>query len=179
MFDMSHVGDVERYRAKLTQDGYELLGAGCFSQVYGRAGDPVVIKVCKSKDKWFDYAQWILKNVPEHPNVPRIYELEDHGAWYAAKMERLERSHERVAYEPTITSAYALGMMSAMCREAYSSGWEQRRDNYLPDSLCQLVRRIRKELVEPKYLGWDIKADNCMVRHTDTLPELVLTDPVC
>lgn len=87
---------VEQLDKFLTDKGYERLGAGIFSSVYGKPGDKTVIKVSKREDVcWLRYARWVM-NQPANKHLPKIFSLRTYKDKKGEKLfvSRLERLHE-------------------------------------------------------------------------------------
>lgn len=87
----------------LISNGYEELGAGIYSVVFGRPGDNIVIKVGQDtpeEDPWVDYVEWLrgYQNNPHFPRVGKIKWFTDKRGrkFYLVAIERL--AHDRSAY---------------------------------------------------------------------------------
>lgn len=77
----------------LKKKGFEYLGSGAHSQVYGKKDSKRVIKVGSSGDAWMNYVLWGRGKGYEGTFVPRVFSYKWYNAgFYVAVVERFERT---------------------------------------------------------------------------------------
>lgn len=166
----------DRYVAHLVKRGFELLGGGAYSSVYGKPGCSKVLKVCHrgDDDVWPLYAQWAFAN--PSPFVPVIHSFKRHKGFYVAVIERMEIE---VAKTPD-TAGHKRAVM--MFRDYVEGGEETEEGSICPvlNAVMGLYPGIRgtldglREAFDGK-VCWDMHQYNWMLRPNG---ELVITDPI-
>lgn len=88
--DLGPHASADNLRTMLDGKGWRPIGSGTFSDVFGKDGSNVAVKIGrKSGDEWPRFARLAIKDMDQH--FPRIYSLEEFGGYYMAQMERLEQ----------------------------------------------------------------------------------------
>lgn len=77
---------------KLKSMGFEKLGAGNFSDVWGRPNDKYVIKFNRQSDEGFlAFVQYAKKNWQSNPHLPRVYRIWKVDQYFCVVLERLDQ----------------------------------------------------------------------------------------
>ena len=149
----------------LKRHGWEFLGKGFYSQVYGKG--PLALKLCETGDGWADYVKWATTNGWAGGYAPKVYAIHHYaGSAYVALMERLDWR-----YLDTIgTDRYAEHRDAvATIRNAVDTG--SGAGSASPEQCFGTMLRYAF-----KHAGqrWDCHEGNFMGKGT----RLVLTDPI-
>ena len=94
--EMDQTGCIFTMQTIMAKRGFQLLGSGLFSAVYGREGWPYAIKVGNGRDSWADYVEWATAHGWAGGFAPRVYRLRRTSWGVMALMERLECTLGRV-----------------------------------------------------------------------------------
>jgi hypothetical protein len=110
------------YGAYLTQKGYDHLGSGSFSTVYGKEGKDRVIKVSRRLDPWWEFVRWAYDNGHQQ-FAPKVYSYKYHpgigekNEFYVAVVDRLT-SHVKTKDDGHAMTKYFFNYMLDVKPEA-------------------------------------------------------------
>ncbi len=82
-----------QFNNRLENRGYEMLGSGMYSKVWGKPGSSKVIKVGATSDSWLTYIVWAMSKGYVSNHAPRVDSFKVNGqeGYFVAVMERLRR----------------------------------------------------------------------------------------
>src|SRR6266446_2469563 len=85
--------DQNQFNNRLEKRGYEMLGIGMYSRVWGKPGSSKVIKVGTTNDSWLTYIVWAMSKGYVGNHAPRVDSFKVNGqeGYFVAVMERLRR----------------------------------------------------------------------------------------
>jgi len=156
------------FKSKLLDRGFEVIGAGFYSVVYGRERSDRVIKVARM-DGTYHFLR-LAQEHPDNPHYPRVYFLKKIGGGYVAVLERLtcwDRDEDRMLRDMQEQARDFLDTK----RPVSSKRILERK--YPPMFLKAL--ELIKKTVGYDHGHSDLHAGNVMVRQSDGC--LVITDP--
>jgi hypothetical protein len=161
-----------RYRQKLKDHGFKVIGGGHFSVVMGHPKSDRVIKVCHSPDAWIDYCYWAAMNGWAGNFAPKVYSFKRHKGFYVAVMEKLEHT-------ATYLAAHKPKEVEPLAQMLFQVGVHQ--DNEHAKLLCELLIPKLGEFAGQLRANFkngrlDCHSDNVMFRKDNSL---VVIDPVC
>lgn len=165
------LGSADSFGNALEERGFERLGRGCFSTVYGKPGYDRVIKVTHRLDTWVDFAQWAGRVGFAGKYAPRVFSFKEikgkFATFYVSVVERLDRTLWSVGREEDARVAHDLA-------NSYLS-----YDNTLAGCLLEDIQPGMASFLQGLKTrfggGLDLHGENWMVRKDGTL---VLNDPV-
>lgn len=160
------------YVERLERRGFEKLGGGAFSHVYGKPGCSTVVKVCHDgdRDPWPLFAAWAHAN--PSPFLQTIHSFKRHKGFYVAVIERMERTvacTDHADGHMTATTVFAGFVTSSRAPNRV----EQAVLGAYP-GIQGVLETMRAEFDDKAY--WDLHQGNWMIRSDGSL---VITDPIC
>lgn len=166
----------------LESNGYKHLGGGIYSDVYGREGDNIVIKVCGGSkenpkdDPWVDYVEWLGKN-QKNPHYPRVGKLRwykdiNGNDFYIVAIERLHHDREAWSYCEKLRALDYWVKAGAKVKDLdpYLKRWRSWNKEFL-----QAYIQIRRQF--PDFIV-DLHQGNIMFRGEGDNKVPVLSDPL-
>jgi hypothetical protein len=172
--DKSVFANPRNFGEKLKNKGFEQLGHGAYSEVYGKPGSDKVIKILRrpDEDAWVDYMRWSAAKGYAGTFAPKVTSYKYFTApWRATKkqnfavavMERLEPLKDQD--------------QKFMCRTVehvacHNGGFAGKLVDTFAPGMLQFIEDLNKEF--PKSL-LDMHGGNFMLRKNG---EFVSTDPV-
>lgn len=162
-------GSLLAYEYFLQKKGFQRLGSGAFSTVYGHPKSDRVIKLCHNPDAWVDYVYWGAKEGYAGKFVPKVYSFKKHCDFYVAVMEKLEYTARHVDNKSEACVANNLISLGL--------GYNNETAKTLLDLLVPGMEAFSKAL-QQQFSGerLDIHDGNIMFRKDGSM---VVVDPVC
>lgn len=153
--------------ADLKAKGWKPLGEeSCYGLVMGHDALPdLVAKIAyrAHDDGWVPFARHVMAN--PSPVFPEIYELEDHGDFVVATMERL------APLDYSNDALWSTYCTASSAVETEGDYWEREKAS-LPEALANGLQLVRDRFMSEWQL--DLHSGNFMVRGSD----LVVIDPL-
>lgn len=165
----------EAYKEKLRKRGYDELGEGFYSAVFGKPGSSKVIKVCHraNHDAYPLFAEWAHKN--PSPFLPVVHSFKRFETFYVVVLDRLEKTvretDDDLGYKHA-TAHFEKYMKGRIPKSPISEAMIGAAFGFFP-GLRELLDAMRKEF--DGQANFDMHEENWMVSSTG---QLVITDPV-
>lgn len=153
----------------LRKFGFDLIGEGAFSEVYGKPYEPYVYKVSvmdRLDDGWLKYAKLVMSEFQDNPHAPKIYKLKVFENFYIAKMERLEFTVAR-SYDEKVQSLFDQVAEALHRNPSGYRAWDFSQQNPALGDLIFAIRMMGESC--------DFHDENAMIREDGTF---VITDPI-
>lgn len=180
--------DREEFIDKLLDKGYEEIGSGFFSTVYGHPKKNTVLKVFYQDKGYMNFCKAIInmKN-PYFPEIKSIkqYKLsEDDGmfveTWFVVELEKLIPFKWESKIQTKVISKHKIHLGSRNLKKNEFGNFEHfvRAVNVKKLKNKKLARAINVMRKAKDYHSLDLHEDNIMFRKEKTGYQLVFTDPI-
>jgi len=92
--NMTKWKSVRQVQKFLRAKGFKMLGAGAYSEAWGKKSENTVVKISTEEDVcWLNYAKWIMKQ-PPNKHLPKIFSLKTYdtkeGTLFISRVEMLD-----------------------------------------------------------------------------------------